>query len=62
MKHSIKIIFGKEQVIKYHQNEPLSPEEAQINLKEFSFNSKKELEAFCLGLDEAVGWMEWVGV
>lgn len=62
MKHSIKIIFGKEQVNKYHQNEPLSIEEEKINLKEFSFNSKKELEAFCLGLEEAVGWMEWVGV
>ncbi len=58
MKHNIKIVFGKEQVNKYHNNEPLSLEEAQINVKEFSFNSKKELEAFCLGLDEAVGWME----
>ena len=58
MKHSIKIIFGQEQVNKFYCNEPFTSEEKQTNIKEYSFGSKEQLDAFCLGINESVGWTE----
>lgn len=58
MKYTIKIIYGKEQVIKFYNNEPFSNEEKLNNLKEYKFNSKEELDAFCFGVNETIGWTE----
>ena len=58
MKHSIKIIFGKEQANKFLNNVPLSEEEKSINEKEYYFETKLELNAFLKGVNETVGWLE----
>jgi hypothetical protein len=58
MKHTIKIIFGKEQVDKFIANIPLTKDEKEINLKEYSFDSEAEMLAFKKGVNEAIGWVE----
>lgn len=58
MKYTTKIIFGKEQVNRHLAGIELSKDEKEINLKEFSFESKLELDAFLKGLYEGVGWLE----
>ncbi len=58
MKHSIKIIFGKEQVNKFLSETPFSEEEKSINEKEYHFETKSELDAFVKGVSETVGWLE----
>lgn len=59
MKHSLKVIFGKEQVAKRHNNKPFTDEEIKLNLKEYQFNSDDEKQAFIKGLNEAIGWIEF---
>lgn len=56
MKHTLKIIFGKEQVLKAYNGENFSDEELRLNVKEFSFNSEEEKNAFANGVYEAMGW------
>lgn len=58
MKHTLKIVFGKEQVIKIYNNEPLTEEELKNNLKEYSFSSEEEKISFIKGVNEAIGWTE----
>ena len=58
MKHTIKIIFGKEEVNKFLLEIPLSKEEKDINVKEYQFATQIELAAFINGINEAVGWTE----
>ncbi|MEZ7914714.1 hypothetical protein [Macellibacteroides fermentans] len=59
MKHSLKVIFGKEQVVKIYNNTPLSDEEIKLNVKEYQFNSSEEKQAFIKGLNEAIGWVDF---
>ena len=58
MKHSIKIIYGKEQVNKFLSEVPFSEEEKNINEKEYHFETQSELDAFLKGVSETVGWLE----
>lgn len=58
MKYTLKIVFGKEQVIKVYNNELLTEEESENNLKEYSFTSIEEKNAFIRGVNEAIGWTE----
>jgi hypothetical protein len=58
MKHTLRVIFGKEQVDKIHNNEVLSDEEVKLNVKEYQFEIETEKRAFIKGLNEAVGWTE----
>ncbi len=60
MKYTVKIVFGKEQVNKIFNNEKLNNEELKINTKEFSFETDIEKIAFCKGIEEAIGWTEYV--
>ena len=60
MKHELQIIFGKEQVNKFHSNIALTKEENEINVKNYSFDSKAELLAFKKGIDECIGWQDYV--
>jgi hypothetical protein len=59
MKHTLKVIFGKEQVVKIYNNTPLSDEEIKLNVKEYQFNSAEEKQAFIKGLNEAIGWVDF---
>ena len=59
MKHTLKVIFGKEQVVKIYNNTPLSDEEIKLNVKEYQFNSSEEKQAFIKGLNEAIGWVDF---
>ena len=59
MKHTIKIIFGQEQVNKYYNGIELTLIEVKDYMKEYSFDTKEELDAFCYGMDEASGWIKF---
>ena len=58
MKYTLKIVFGKEQVSKIYNNEPLTDDELKHNIKEYSFDSEAEKIAFIKGINEAIGWTE----
>ncbi|MGC4127976.1 MAG: hypothetical protein QM564_00130 [Bergeyella sp.] len=58
MSYTLKVVFGKEQVNKTYNNEPLTIEELEINVKEYSFNTLEEKEAFIKGINETIGWNE----
>lgn len=56
MKQSLRVVFGKEQVLKVYDGLPLSEEEQQLFVKEYEFVSLEEKLAFIRGLNEASGW------
>lgn len=58
MKYLAEIIFGKDQVRKFHNNEPLNDFEKIINLKRYNFESRAERNAFYKGIGEAMGCLE----
>lgn len=59
MKHSLSIVFGKEQVLKVYNNETLSNEEIKLYVKDFQFNSLQEKLAFMDGLNAGHGWVDF---
>lgn len=59
MTHTLKIIFGKEQVLKAYNKESFTKEEEKLNIKEYKFESIEEKDAFIKGLNEAIGWTEF---
>lgn len=59
MKYLAEIIFGKDPVRKFHNNEPLNDFEKIINLKKYNFESRSERNAFYKGIGEAMGWIEF---
>lgn len=59
MKYLAEIIFGKDQVKKFHNNETLNDFEKIINLKKYNFESREERNAFYKGIGEAMGWLEF---
>lgn len=58
MKHSVKVVFGKEQVTRAHNNESFRQEDLDLFIKEYNFETIEEKNAFIKGLNESVGWME----
>ena len=59
MKYLAEIIFRKDQVIKFHNNQPLNDFEKIINLKKYNFESREERNAFYKGIGEAIGWLDF---
>lgn len=59
MNHSIKIIFGQEQINKFLAEIPFTDEEKIINEKEYHFETEIELKAFIKGVNESVGWLDF---
>lgn len=59
MKQNIKVIFGKEQVMKINKGSQLTKEELKINVKVYTFETIKEKKAFIKGIDETVGWTDY---
>lgn len=57
--HTLKIIFGKEQVLKNRRGVALNEEEMALFVKEFHFSTIAEQESFKNGMEAAAGWMEW---
>ncbi len=60
IKYSILVLFGSDEVNKYNNNEFVSEDEFLNNFKYYSFDTKKELDAFIFGLEEANGWMDLI--
>jgi hypothetical protein len=60
MKYLVKIIFGKEQVMKYHNNETLTDYEKIINVKKYTFETQLERNSFYKGIGEAISWLEFL--
>jgi hypothetical protein len=59
MSYHAKIIFGKDEVRKYHNNVAFTDDEKSINLKNYTFETRAERDAFYEGIDEAMGWLEY---
>jgi len=59
MKHHVRVIFGKEQVIKFNNDESLTKDEKNVFEKEFGFDTLEEKSAFIQGLNEAIGWVDF---
>ena len=59
MKFITELIFGKEQIAKYHNNQSFSDFEKIINIKKYTFETQLERNAFYRGLVEGVGWSEF---
>ena len=59
MSYHTKIIFGKEQVRKFHNKEPFNDLEKSINFKGFTFETKAERSAFYKGIAESMGRLEF---
>jgi len=58
MKHTLEVIFRKEQVIKMLSNEPFTDEEASLFIKKYKFDTIEEKYAFVKGMNEVLGWSE----
>lgn len=56
MKHTVKVVFGKEQVKKLYEGETLTDDEFYNNVKEYEFDTLAEKSAFIKGLFESLGW------
>lgn len=59
MGYSVEIIFGKDEVKKYHRGETFIGYENLINRKRFEFETLAERNAFYKGLAESNGWIEF---
>ena len=57
-KYSVRVIFGTDQVKKFIEGKSFTESEVDLNFKEYGFRTRKELDAFILGVDETVGWLE----
>jgi hypothetical protein len=54
-----RIIFGKGQIKKYHNNDGFTDYEKIINVKRYTFDTQIERNAFYKGLDEAKDWLDF---
>lgn len=59
MKYIAEIIFGKDQIKKFDNNEPLNDFEKIINLKKYTFKTRTQRNAFYKGIGEAMGWLDF---
>jgi hypothetical protein len=59
MSYHAKIIFGKEQVTKYHNNVAFTDCEKIINFKKYTFDTRLERNAFYKGIAESMGRLEF---
>jgi hypothetical protein len=56
----ITVLFGSDQVRKFHNKEIFSEEEIKQFAKTFLFQTRIELEAFILGIEAANGWLDLI--
>ena len=56
----IIILFGSDQIRKFYNNEILTKEEVNSYTKTFSFETRKEVDAFILGIETANGWLDLI--
>ncbi len=56
----LTILFGSDQIRKFHNKEIFSEEEINNYTKSFSFRTREELEAFILGIETANGWLDLI--
>ncbi len=56
----ITVLFGSDQVRKFHNNEIFDEDEINQYTKTYSFATKRELDAFVLGIESANGWLDLI--
>ena len=56
----VTILFGSDQIRKFHKKEIFSEEEINQYTKTFSFETRKEMDAFILGIEAANGWLDLI--
>jgi hypothetical protein len=59
MRYHTKIIFGKDQVKKHHNNKAFTDCEKIINVKEYTFTTRDQRSAFYKGIAESMGRFEF---
>ena len=57
---NLTVLFGSDQIRKFHQKEIFNENEISDFIKFYSFDTEKELEAFIFGLEEANGWLDLI--
>lgn len=62
MKYSVEIIFGKDQIRKYNNNEAFNDFERTVNFKKYTFKTQSQRNAFYKGISETIGWLEFAVV
>ena len=60
MSYSVKVIFGKEEILKYENDDKFSTDEILCNVKEYRFQTESEMRAFLQGMEAVVGWTEYL--
>jgi len=59
MRYSVEIIFGKDQIRKYNNNEAFNDFEKTVNFKKYTFETQLQRNAFYKGISETIGWLEF---
>ncbi|MBL0735928.1 hypothetical protein JI750_03465 [Flavobacterium sp. GN10] len=59
MRYSVEIIFGKDQIRKYNNNEAFNDFEKTVNFKKYTFETQVQRNSFYKGMSETIGWMEF---
>ncbi|MEN2486165.1 hypothetical protein AAYQ05_00060 [Flavobacterium sp. B11] len=59
MRYSVEIIFGKDQIRKYNNNEAFNDFEKTVNFKKYTFETQAQRNAFYKGMSETIGWLEF---
>lgn len=59
MGYHTKIIFGKEQIKKHHNDKAFTDSEKVISFKEYAFDTRAERSAFYKGIAESIGRFEF---
>jgi len=59
MNYQLKIIFGKEEVDKFHNCGTFTADEIVSNVKDFYFKTEAEMKAFIDGMETVIGWTEY---
>lgn len=58
--HCVTVLFGSDQIRKFHNREIFSEEDICLYTKYYSFDTEQELNAFILGIEEANGWLDLI--
>lgn len=59
MSNLVKVVFGKDQVLKLEAGKQLTEEETKDFVKQYLFESEEEKQAFLMGLEASNGWQEY---
>ncbi len=54
------ILYSEDETKRFYRGENFTKEDLKLHTKFYSFETKEELDAFILGLEEGIGWYDFV--